>query len=287
MSTGKVILITGCANPAGIGYATARLLASHGHHVWATIRDLAKAPAVSKGFAAGALTVAYADVTQEAGVQKVVTDLLDRHGRLDTLINNAGYGLIGPLETLSIAQMKENFDANFFGALRMIQAVLPSMRRQRAGHIINISSIFCSYGLPGFGVYIASKSALETACEALAVEVAPWNIRVTNYQPGPVATNLSRLYGDRLKSEGDPYAGWLERAYAWVQQKAPALESAEQVAEGLAQLVEDLQPALRVQSSETARAYLAERWTDHTGSKDRDAFIAFFTSLPTSGPASR
>lgn len=278
MALSKVILITGCANPTGIGYASARLLASRGHHVWATVRDMTKAPALSEGFAPESLTVAYADVTQEASIQEVITALLDRHGRIDTLVNNAGFGLIGPLENLSIAQMQANFNANFFGALRMVQAVLPIMRRQRAGHIINVSSIFCSYGLPGFGVYVATKSALETACEALAVEAAPWNIRITNFQPGPVATNLSRVYGDRLRADGDPYAGWLERGYAWVQQKAPPIESADQVAQGLGQIVEDPQPALRVQSSEPARAYLAERWTDPTGNQDRDAFISFFRS---------
>src|SRR6185295_14286606 len=135
--------------------------------------------------------------------------------------------------------MEANFSANFFGALRMIQAVLPIMRRQQAGHIINVSSIFCTYGLPGLGVYAATKSALETASEALAVEVAPWNIKITNYQPGLVATDLSRVYGDRLKDSGDPYAGWLEHCYAWVRQKGPKLESAEAVGRALAEIVED------------------------------------------------
>lgn len=278
MPFGKVILITGCANPSGIGFASARFLAGRGHQVWATVRDMTKAPALCEGFAPESLTVAYTDVTQEASIQEVITTMLDRHGRIDTLINNAGFGLIGPIENLSIAQMEANFNANFLGALRMIQAVLPSMRRQRGGHIINVSSIFCSYGLPGFGVYVATKSALETAGEALAVEVAPWNIKITNYQPGPVSTNLSRLYGDRLKTDGDPYARWLERGYAWVQQKAPEFQSAEQVAQVLSQIVESPQPALRVQSSDSAKAYLAERWTDPTGNKDRDAFIAFFSS---------
>src|SRR6185295_16672315 len=131
MPPSKVILITGCASPTGIGFASARLLASKGHHVWATVRDLTKAPALAESFTPESLTVTYADVTQEISIQDVLTAMLDRHGRIDTLVNNAGFGLIGPVENLSIAQMEANFNANFFGALRMIQAVLPIMRRQQ------------------------------------------------------------------------------------------------------------------------------------------------------------
>ena len=103
----KVVLITGCSNPAGIGFSSARLLARRGHHVWATVRDMTKAPALSEGFAPESLSVAELDVRDEMTVQQAATAMLERHGRIDTLINNAGFGLIGPVENLSLAQIKD------------------------------------------------------------------------------------------------------------------------------------------------------------------------------------
>jgi NAD(P)-dependent dehydrogenase (short-subunit alcohol dehydrogenase family) len=153
-------------------------------------------------------------------------------GRLDVLINNAGYGLIGGVEQVEIERVRAHVDVNFLGTLGLIQEVLPVMRHQESGHIVNVSTIFAA-GIcpPAIGYYIASKAALETVSQALAIEVAPWGVRVTNFQPGPVDTELSREWGGRLAEQEDPRPSLSDELYAWVLgDRAPDMQSSEEVA---------------------------------------------------------
>src|SRR5581483_3213133 len=147
-------------------------------------------------------------------------------------VNNAGYGLIGGVEQVTIEQSRANFETNFFGTVALIQLVLPAMRRQHGGHIVNVSTIFAA-GLspPGIGYYIASKAALESVSQSLAVEAAPWGIRVTNFQPGPVMTELSREWGDRLSDAEDPRPTLSDELYDWISRgDSPAPQSPAEVA---------------------------------------------------------
>jgi NAD(P)-dependent dehydrogenase (short-subunit alcohol dehydrogenase family) len=194
------------------------------------------------------------------------------------LINNAGWGLIGGVEQVALDRARANFETNFFGTMALIQTVLPAMRRQQGGHIVNLSTVFAA-GLcpPATGYYIASKAALETVCQALAVEAAPWGIRVTNFQPGPVTTDLSREWGDRLAPEDDPRPSLSDELYAWVAGgHAPTPQSPEEVAQALCQLVQRPPPGLAAQSGEASQAYAAGALRDPRREAELHAMLAAF-----------
>src|ERR1700733_12499258 len=211
----RVVLITGCSSPDGIGFATARILASSGYAVNATVRDHSHDDGLLDGVD-GRLEIHDLDLRDRGGIDAVVNTVSAGDG-LDVLINNAGYGLIGGVEQVDLDRARASFETIFFGTMALIQAVLPGMRRQRSGHIVNVSTVFAAgLCLPALGYYIASKAALETGAQALAVEVAPWNVRVTNFQPGPVMTSLSREWGSRLGADEDPRPSLSDELYKWV-----------------------------------------------------------------------
>lgn len=207
-------MITGCSSPQGIGFATARTLAQNGHMVHATVRNHAHDASLAEDLG-DQLAIHDLDLRDRAGMKAVVDAILKADGSLDVVINNAGYGLIGGVEQVDLDSVRESFETNFFGTMALVQEVLPIMRRQRRGHVINVSTIFAA-GLcvPALGYYIASKAALETVAQALAVEVAPSHVRVTNFQPGPVTTDLSREWGARLEGDEDPRFGLTDELYS-------------------------------------------------------------------------
>ena len=192
-----VWLITGCSS--GLGRALAARVLARGHRVIATARQpetLADLVATdpSRG---RALALDVADASQ---VAPVVAQAAAAFGRLDVVVNNAGYGLIGAVEEYDEAQIARNFETNFFGALRVIRAALPILRAQRRGHFVNISAAAVIANYPGFSIYGATKWALEGVSESLAAEVRPLGLKVTIVQPGPfrtdfVARSLERATG--------------------------------------------------------------------------------------------
>ncbi|MCC9138025.1 SDR family NAD(P)-dependent oxidoreductase [Pontibacter silvestris] len=131
------------------------------------------------------------DVTRPDGVKAIVEAAFKHFGRLDIVVNNAGFGLLGVVEEVSLEEYREVMETNFYGALQVTQAVLPYLRAQRQGHILQMSSTSGFRGTTGFGAYNASKFALEGMSEALAQEVAPYNIKVTIVEPGPLRTNFA------------------------------------------------------------------------------------------------
>ncbi len=204
-----IVLITGCST--GIGLHTAVAFASAGDTVVATMRNTAKA-AELKASAAKAgveVEVAQLDVTDDASAQAVVAGVLARHGRIDVLVNNAGVGLTGPVEDFPWEQARSTFETNFWGAVRLTRLVLPAMRAQKSGVIVNVSSI--TGRLPAFPVYAfyaATKHALGALSESLSTEVAPFGIRVVCLEPGYYTTALTETT-DFLRSQVDdasPYA---------------------------------------------------------------------------------
>lgn len=195
-----------------------------------------------------------------------VEAVLAADGRLDVLVNNAGYGLIGGVEQVDLDRARASFETNFFGTAALIQEVLPTMRSQRRGLIVNATTIFAA-GLcpPALGYYIASKAALETLSQALAVEAAPWGVGVTNFQPGPVMTALSREYGQRLSAEDDPRPTLNDELYDWVgSSQCPAAQSPEEVAAALCEVVQSDSSHLACQSGPAAEAYVAQALRDVT-----------------------
>jgi NAD(P)-dependent dehydrogenase (short-subunit alcohol dehydrogenase family) len=274
----RVVLITGCGSPAGIGFATARRLVEGGDRVWATVRDLSQAEALRAGLPEpDRLQVRFLDVTLPDTIATVVQEIEDWDGGIDVLLNNAGYGLLGCVEQVDLDRARAQLETNFLGTLRVIQAVLPGMRARRRGHVVNVSTVFgAQSSLPGMGLYIASKAALDTASEALAVEVAPWDIRVTILQPGPVSTELSRETSNRFDAASDPYAGLVDRAYEWVRSgRGPAFETPEAVAEAIERILAEADPPLYAQTSDSGRAFVASEWSDPTGAHARSRFAPF------------
>lgn len=178
----KVILITG--GSSGIGKSIGEFLTQKGYTVYGTSRN----PDKVKEITFPLLTL---DVRDVNSIQHAVAILLEKEGRLDVLINNAGVGITGPLEEIPTVEIKNNFDTNFFGPIEMMKAVLPQMREQKSGLIINITSIAGYMGLPYRSVYSASKGALELITEALRMEVKAFGIEITNVAPGDFATNIA------------------------------------------------------------------------------------------------
>jgi 3-oxoacyl-[acyl-carrier protein] reductase len=183
----NVVLITGCST--GIGRHLAQRLTQLGYTVVATARKVETLDD---------LTVALKlqlDVTQTDSVNQAIALTLQQFGRIDTLVNNAGYCMLGALEEVTEEQTQQVFDVNVFGALRMIRAVVPHMREQRAGRIINISSVVSTTAIPEAAVYSGTKGAVDAITRSLAAELGPRGIRVNAIRPGMVVTEGTRSAG--------------------------------------------------------------------------------------------
>ena len=192
----KVILITG--GSSGIGKSIGEFLIQKGFIVYGTSRNPDKYPNTL-------FPLLQLDVKNMDSIKQVVGEIIDSENRLDVLINNAGAGITGPIEEIPEAEIKANFETNFFGPINVIKAVLPSMRNQQAGLIINITSIAAYMGLPYRGIYSASKGALEILTEAFRMELKGFNIEMTNVAPGDFATNIAAgRYHAPLKKDS-PY----------------------------------------------------------------------------------
>jgi NAD(P)-dependent dehydrogenase (short-subunit alcohol dehydrogenase family) len=186
----KVALITGSSS--GIGLETALALAKDGYHTFASMRDLSKAPELENAAKKENLPieVIQLDVDKEESIVSAVKKVIDSAGRLDVLVNNAGYGQFGCTEDVTIDDFRKQFETNFFSIVRLIQEVAPIMRNQNSGNIINISSVVGRMGLPGSPAYISSKFALEGLVECLRYELGQFGIKTTLIEPGVIKTNF-------------------------------------------------------------------------------------------------
>jgi NAD(P)-dependent dehydrogenase (short-subunit alcohol dehydrogenase family) len=210
----RVWFITGVSS--GFGRALAEAVLASGETVVGTVRsEAAKASfeTLGRGKAIGKLL----DVTDEAAVHATVKAAEEETGGIDILVNNAGYGLVTGVEEASMAEIKHQFEVNVFGAVAVLQAVLPFMRARRAGYLINITSVSGLVGWPSLGIYSGSKFALEGICETLAMEVAPLGIKLTMVEPGGFRTEFSggsRIYAQRLIEDYDATVGESRRIMA-------------------------------------------------------------------------
>ncbi|MET0630567.1 MAG: oxidoreductase [Xanthobacteraceae bacterium] len=201
----RVVLITGASS--GIGRATAELLAARGHQVFGGVRTPATTPPLA------GVELVPLDVRDEASVKACVEEVRSRAGRIDVLVNNAGVNLVGAVEETSISQAQALFDTNVIGVLRMMQAVLPGMRRQGAGLIVNISSILGFMPAPFMGVYASTKHAIEGLSESLDHEVRTFGIRVILIEPHYTRTNLDASAA-QAEDRIDAYAPMRQRTAA-------------------------------------------------------------------------
>jgi NAD(P)-dependent dehydrogenase (short-subunit alcohol dehydrogenase family) len=218
MTDQQVVLVTGASS--GVGQASAQLLAQSGYRVIGTSRNPAAA-----GDTPG-VTMLPLDVRSDDSAVACVNAVSDLAGRLDILVNNAGYELAGAIEELSMNEIKAQLETNFFGVVRMVKAVLPLMRRQKHGQIINVSSLAGLSAIPFMGIYSASKFAVEGCTQALRLEVKPFNIRVSQIEAGFLRTPMMshrQVAAGRI-AEYDP---WRQRAYDAIrafEEKAPGPE---------------------------------------------------------------
>jgi NAD(P)-dependent dehydrogenase (short-subunit alcohol dehydrogenase family) len=190
--TKEVALVTGSSS--GIGFETSLLLAKNRFFTYATMRNLDKSDKIIelKQKEKLPLEVLKLDVTDDKSVKDAIGKVANEQGRIDVLVNNAGYGLLGPLEELSIEEFKEQFEANVFGVIRVTQSVLPIMRMQPHGTIVNISSVAGRMGFPLTPAYVSSKFALEGLSESMAYELEQFGIKVILIESGVIKTNFDK-----------------------------------------------------------------------------------------------
>ncbi len=232
-----VIVVTG-AN-SGIGRAAAVRLGVAGHTVYGAMRDLGKGDklAALAGEAGAIVHPVELDVSDDDSVRTGIASVLDAEGRVDVLVNNAGVGMNAVVEEVDIDEAKDVFDVNYFGVVRCTQAVLPAMRRQRGGTIVNVSSVTGRIAAIAQVVYASSKWAVECLSENLAQELAPWDIRVRIIEPGVTRTALLAKHTD-LRIDSD-YADAYRRMFAFYQAGIAANVRPEVVAETIEQAIDD------------------------------------------------
>jgi NAD(P)-dependent dehydrogenase (short-subunit alcohol dehydrogenase family) len=231
----RVVLVTGASS--GIGLACATHLAGRGFRVYGTSRRAGAGQA-------GSFVMLTADVTDDGSVEQAVAAVLEREGRLDIVVNNAGMCIVGPVENTPIEEAKRQLEVNFFGAFRVCRAVLPAMRSQRGGYIVNISSIAGFTAIPYQAVYSASKFALEGLSESLRMEVRPFGVKVVIIEPGDHKTAITE---NRTEMVGgtDAYSESFRAALARTVHDEQSGPGPEQVARLLHRIVNIRNPRLR------------------------------------------
>jgi NAD(P)-dependent dehydrogenase (short-subunit alcohol dehydrogenase family) len=271
-----IVLITGTST--GIGLATAVALARAGHDVWATMRNPARAPqlqalARQEGWP---VTVLPLDVDDDASVRGAVEHLLAARGRIDVLVNNAGIAPMGAIEELPLAEFRRAMETNYFGALRCIQAVLPTMRAQRQGCVINVTSVAGQIALAATAPYTASKFALEALSEVLAQEVKAFNIRVAIVEPGVIQTPIFDKIRDMPAETRYPHEQRLQALFSasLKQPVSPAV-----VGEQIRRIIESESWQLRYPVGTDAEPFLAwrarmpdEEWVDDHATREDEAW---------------
>jgi NAD(P)-dependent dehydrogenase (short-subunit alcohol dehydrogenase family) len=213
MASQKVALVTGSSS--GIGLETSLLLARNGFQTFATMRNVDKGKEISAIAAREKLPVKIVqlDVTDDVSVKNAIEKILLEAGRIDVLINNAGYGLGGAFEDSSMNEIKSQYETNVFGLIRVTQAVLPAMRKQDSGTIVNISSGAGRAGYPGASVYVSSKFAIEGLSESIAFELEPFGIRVILVEPGVIRTNFANgmVIAKKAQDPNSPYSQIMQK----------------------------------------------------------------------------
>ncbi|MGZ8762106.1 MAG: SDR family oxidoreductase [Acidimicrobiia bacterium] len=255
--TKRVVLITGCSS--GIGLETALAFASRGDTTVASMRNLAKADRLTKRAADEGqdIELVQLDVTDDASVEAAVAEVEQRHGRIDVLVNNAGVGYDGAIETIDIERARGVLEANVWGPVRVTRAALPAMRERRSGVIVNVTSISGRVpGMPFHGFYGASKHGLGVLSEALAGEVEQFGIRVVCIEPGFFATDIVANADD--EQELGPYAA----EYQWVKtffEKSMETASGDpgMVAEAIVAAADDSATPMHVLVGDDAKGFVA------------------------------
>ncbi|HZA70336.1 MAG TPA: SDR family oxidoreductase [Nitrososphaeraceae archaeon] len=273
MNDQEVAVITGSSR--GIGLETALILARNGYTTYATMRSPEKDTSIKEAVQKEGIPVRVIqlDVTDDTSVKNARDHILSEVGRIDILVNNAGYGLVGALEDLSIEEIKSQYETNLFGLIRVIHAVLPTMRKQRSGRIINISSGAGIFGYPGGSAYVSTKFAVEGLSESIAYELEPFGIKVILIEPGFIRTNFANamVIAKKAQDSASPYSELMQKTMAGFSELAKNASDAELVAKIILDAAANPSPRLRYLVGKDV-----ESWA--TGKKNMDE-LEFFNMI--------
>jgi NAD(P)-dependent dehydrogenase (short-subunit alcohol dehydrogenase family) len=276
MNDQKVAVITGSSS--GIGLESALILGRNGYNTYATMRSLDKDTSIKAVVQNEGLPirVVQLDVTDDTSVKNAIDHIISEAGRIDLLVNNAGYGLVGALEDLAIEELKSQYETNLFGLIRVTQAVLPAMRKQRSGRIINISSGAGIFGYPGGSAYVSTKFAVEGLSESIAYELEPFGIKVILVEPGFIKTNFGNamVMAEKAQDSASPYSELMQKTMASTTKLAKNASDAELVASIILEAASNPNPRLRYLAGKDV-----ESWAESKKNMDELEFFNMMKSL--------
>lgn len=251
----KVALVTGSSS--GIGFETSLALAREGYYTYSTMRYVTKGNTIKDVAKKENLKIEVLelDVNKDETIRNCVNQILKEKNRIDILVNNAGYGLFGCLEDISMEELKAQFETNFFGVVRMLQAVLPVMRKQKSGIVVNVSSVAGRIGFPVSPAYISSKFALEGLSESLRYELMPFGIKVVIIEPGVIKTNFMSSVKRAAKTDS-VYKEITNKVISGITMMAGMGTPAEEVAKTIMKAIKSENPLPRYSVGNDAAMFL-------------------------------
>jgi NAD(P)-dependent dehydrogenase (short-subunit alcohol dehydrogenase family) len=260
----KVAIVTGSSS--GIGLETSVSLAQNGFLTYATMRNLDKSSIIKTAADNESLPikVVQLNVADNRMINNAIQAIVSEAGRIDILVNNAGYGLVGAFEDLSIDdEIKNQYETNVFGLMRVTQAVLPIMRRQKSGIIVNVSSGAGLFGYPGGSAYVSTKFAVEGLSESMAYELEPFGIKVVLIEPGFIKTNFANamVLAKKAQDPSSPYSEMMQRIQANSNEMAKNASSVDVVSKAILEAVTSKSPNLRYLVGKDVEAWAANKKT--------------------------
>jgi len=271
----KVAVVTGSSS--GIGFETSLVLARNNFHTYATMRNRergTKMRAVQSGENLP-IKIIQLDVTSDKSVREAIQSILSESGRIDVLVNNAGFGLVGAFEELDMDEIKQQYETNFFGVIRVTQAVIPIMKEQKSGIIVNISSGAGRFGYPGGSAYVSTKFALEGLTESISYELEPFGIKVALVEPGFVKTNFSNVIAKRSQEPDSEYSKMMEKMAGRMEEMRRNASSSELVANIVLEAVTTKNPNLRYLAGKDVEQWIEQK----TKLSDKEFFNMIKKSL--------
>jgi NAD(P)-dependent dehydrogenase (short-subunit alcohol dehydrogenase family) len=255
----KVALVTGSSR--GIGFVTSTTLARNGFLTYASMRNLDKEKEIRLVVDKEKipLKTIQLDVTDSNSVDNAIKSIMEQSGRIDVLVNNAGYGLVGAFEELGMEEIKQQYETNLFGVMRVTQAVLPIMRKQKSGIIVNMSSGAGRFGYPNGSAYVSTKFALEGLTESVAYEVEPFGIKIVLVEPGFVRTNFSNVVAKKSQSTNSQYSKMTEKMAASIEQMKLKSSPPELVANVVLEVVTSKNPNLRYLAGKDVEKWMEQK----------------------------
>jgi NAD(P)-dependent dehydrogenase (short-subunit alcohol dehydrogenase family) len=257
-SNNKVAVVTGSST--GIGYETSLILARNSFLTYATMRNLNKGENIKSVATKENLPIRIKqlDVTDDVSVKNAIQTISSDAGRIDILVNNAGYGLNGAFEDLAMDEIKAQYETNVFGLIRTTQAVLPIMRRQKSGTIVNISSGAGRFGFPTGSAYVSTKFAVEGLSESMSYELEPFGIKVAIVEPGVIRTNFGNglIVAKKSQDPNSPYSQMMQRSAAGFEKMMKNASSPDVVAKVILNAIRDENPSLRYLAGSDVETWL-------------------------------